>query len=59
MEISEVVGYKDGKVVLNPLYQFVEDEKSTLEKVSGELKRTSNEMKNTQKLLLSGINIKF
>lgn len=59
MEISEVVGYENGKVVLNPLYQFVEDEKSTLEKVSGELKRTSNEMKNTQKLLLAGINIQF
>jgi len=59
MEISEVVGYKDGKVVLNPLYQFVEDEKSTLEKVSGELKRTDNEMINTQKLILAGINIKF
>ncbi len=59
MEISEVVGYKDGRVILNPLYQFVEDEKSTLEKVSGELKRTSNEMKNTQKLILASINITF
>ena len=59
MEISEVVGYENGKVILNPLYTFVEDEKSTLEKVSGQLKRTDNKMQNTQKLLLAGINIDF
>lgn len=59
MEITEVVGFEDGKVILNPLYEFIEDEKSTLEKVSGSLTRTKNEMKNTQKLLLAGINIEF
>ena len=37
MEITEVVGYEDGQVVLNPLYVFEEDEASTLEKVSGKL----------------------
>ena len=26
MEITEVVGYEKGTIVLNPLYQFVEDE---------------------------------
>lgn len=55
MEITEVVGYKDGQIILNPLYQFVEDENATLEKVSGELKRTNNPMIKTEKLLLSGI----
>lgn len=55
MEISEVVGYEKGKVILNPLYKFVEDENTTLEKVSGSLKRTDNKMKNTFKLQLSGI----
>lgn len=55
MEITEVVGYKDGKIILNPLYRFEEDEFSTLEKVSGSLKRTDNPMKNTYKLRLSGI----
>lgn len=55
MEITEVVGYENGKVVLNPLYVFEEDENSTLEKVSGMLKRTENPMKNTFKLQLSGI----
>lgn len=55
MEITEVVGYENGRIILNPLYVFEEDENSTLEKVSGSLKRTKNAMKNDYKLLLSGI----
>ncbi len=55
MEISEVVGYEDGKIVLNPLYVFEEDEKSTLEKVSGSLKRTENPLINDYKLRIAGI----
>jgi len=55
MEITEVLGYEDGKIILNPLYVFEGDENSTLEKVSGSLKRTENPMKNTHKLILSGI----
>lgn len=55
MEITEVVGYENGKIILNPLYVFEEDENSTLDKVSGSLVRTSNPMKNDFKLILSGI----
>ena len=55
MEITEVVGFEDGKIILNPLYRFEEDENTTLEKVSGSLKRTKNKMQNTFKLHLSGI----
>ena len=55
MEITEVVGYENGQIILNPLYVFEEDENSTLEKVSGSLKRTENKMRNTLKLQLSGI----
>lgn len=60
MEICEVVGYEPGKaggsgrVILNPLYVFEEDENSTMEKVSGSLNRTENKMVNTFKLRLSG-----
>jgi len=54
MEITEVLGYKDGKIILNPLYVFEEDETSTLTKVSGILKRTCNPMKNDHKLRLAG-----
>ena len=59
MEITEVVGYENGKIILNPLYVFVEDEKSTMDKVSGTLQRTENPLKNDFKLRLSGINIEI
>lgn len=65
MEICEVLGYEQGrdagdggKILLNPIYKFVEDEHSTLERVSGGLKRVGD-MKKTQKLELAGINIKI
>lgn len=59
MEITEVIGYEKGEILLNPLYKFEEDENSTLEKVSGALKRTSNPMKNKFKLQLAGIYDEF
>lgn len=59
MEITEVVGYKNGTIVLNPLYMFEEDENSTLEKVSGSLVRTKNPLINDFKLKLSGIKTKI
>lgn len=55
MEITEVVGFENGQIILNPLYVFEEDEFSTLEKVSGSLNRTKNPMQNVYKLRLSGI----
>lgn len=55
MEITEVVGYENGKIILNPLYVFEEDEQSTLNKVSGSLNRTKNDMVNTLKLQLAGV----
>lgn len=54
MEISEVLGYEGGEILLNPLYKFVEDEKSSLEKVSGNLLRTENPFRNDYKLRLMG-----
>lgn len=59
MEITEVVGYENGKIILNPLYVFEEDENSTLDKVSGSLNRTKNKMINDYKLRLSGIKTEF
>lgn len=55
MEITEVVGYENKEIILNPLYQFKETEESTVQKVVGELKRTKNPMKHDFKLKLSGI----
>ena len=54
MEITEVMGIKDGEIELNPLYVFEESEESTMENVIGELKRTKNPLKNTFKLKLMG-----
>lgn len=55
MEITEVVGYANGQIVLNPLYVFEEDENSTLHKVSGVLKRTENKLQNSLKFRMAGI----
>lgn len=56
MQISEVLGLDDkGQIQLNPLYRFEEDSHTTLERVSGFLRRTDNKMINVQKLQLSGI----
>ena len=54
LEITEVVGYKNGEIVLNPLFVFEESEKSTLEKVDGTLVRTKNKLVNDYKLIMAG-----
>ena len=55
MEITEIVGYENGEIILNPLYVFEEDENSTVDKVSGSLNRTKNKLINDTKLRLTGI----
>lgn len=56
MAITEVLGLDErGNIMLNPLYEFEEDENSTLEHVSGSLKRTKNKMQNVFKLQLAGM----
>ena len=59
MEITEVIGYKNGEILLYPLYVFEEDENSTLEKVSGSLVRTENPLHNDFKLKLAGIKVEI
>ena len=56
LEITEVVGYQDGEIVLNPLYVFEEDEDSRVDKVSGVLKRTKNKLVNDIKFQMTGVN---
>lgn len=55
MEITEVVGYENGRIRLNPIYRFREDENSTVKTVSGQLVRTENKIVNMDKFLLAGI----
>ena len=52
---DRIIYMKDGEIQLNPLYVFEEDENSTLDRVSGRLKRTDNKMQNVFKLQLTGI----
>lgn len=60
MAITEVEGYENGKILLNTLYEFREDEKlSTVEKVVGRLERTDNKMIHTLKLQTAGFNIEI
>lgn len=59
MEITEVTGYRDGEIHLNPLYVFEEDENSRQDKVTGSLKRTDNPMHNMMKLQLAGFNVEI
>lgn len=54
MEITEVCGYENGQIILNPLYVFEEDNASTLNEVSGSLKRTKNRFLNDLKLRMMG-----
>lgn len=54
MEISEIEGYRDGQINLNPIFTF--NEKGEDEgRVVGLLKRTSNPLINTNKFKLAGI----
>ena len=55
MEITEVVGYENGRILLNPIYKFQEDKYSTLTKVSGSLVRTDNPIIHQDKFILAGI----
>ena len=50
MEITEVVGYENGRILLNPIYKFQE-----LTKVSGSLVRTENPIIHQDKFILAGI----
>ncbi len=56
VEITEVVGMDDkGKIILNPLFEFKEDEHTTVRKVSGSLQRTENKMQHPDKFIGTGI----
>ena len=57
VEICQVNGYDNAKrqIILSPLYEFVESDDSTKNKVSGQLVRTRNAFENTGKLQIAGI----
>jgi pilus assembly protein CpaF len=55
IEISEVADYKNGEIILNPLYVFDEIGEKEDGSIIGDLKRTSNKMIHTQKFKIAGI----
>ena len=55
IEITEIVGMENGRIIMNPLFKFEEDENTTARKVSGSLKRTHNKMVHPDKFIASGI----
>ncbi len=55
LEITEVDRLENGKILLNPLFRFQEDEHTTVRKVSASLRRTENAMRHPDKFISSGI----
>lgn len=54
MEISEVCGMEDGKIIIKPLYIFEEDGEDYKGKIIGRLKQTEHKLQDTSKLKLTG-----
>ena len=61
MQIVEVLDYdmKEKQYILNPIYEFVETERSTRSHVYGKLQRTENPFRSIHKLENAGIKIKI
>ncbi len=55
VEITEVLGFENGEIKLNPIYQFVETGEDANHKIIGSLQRTENKMVNTQKFASAGL----
>ncbi|MCL7748009.1 CpaF family protein [Halalkalibacter alkaliphilus] len=55
--ISEVLGVENGEVVLNPLYEFVEEGEEPNGKVIGSLRPTGNTLQNHMKLKMAGVKL--
>ncbi|WP_413489206.1 CpaF family protein [Carnobacterium divergens] len=56
VEVTEVLGFENGEIQLNPLFKFVE-EGEYKGKIVGELKATGNELVNHSKLAMAGIQL--
>ena len=55
MEITEVIGYQNGEIRLNPLYQFREEGEEENGRIIGKLVRTENPMSNIDKFHMAGL----
>jgi pilus assembly protein CpaF len=57
IEISEVIGMKNGEIQLNPLYLFQEEKETEDGKIVGELKSVGNALDNKLKLRMAGFKV--
>ena len=55
LEITEVIGYQNGEICLNPLYQFREEGEEENGRIIGKLVRTENPMSNIDKFHMAGL----
>ena len=55
LEITEVVGYEKGEIVLNPLYRFVERGEDESGRIIGGLERTDRPLVNKYKFQMAGL----
>ncbi len=56
LSINEVIGLQDGEIVMQPLFEFVEDpERTSVRKVVGTLQRTDKQMAHPDKFISNGI----
>ncbi len=59
LEITEIEGYRNGKIVLNPLYKYKVNNSygDGSRMISGSLASTGNQLKNTTKLEMNGVSL--
>lgn len=55
--ISEMIGVQDGEIVLNPLYEFIEESEGPDGEVIGSLQPTGNVLHSESKLKLAGVSL--
>ncbi|GMQ63011.1 CpaF family protein [Vallitalea maricola] len=59
LEITEVKGYENGNIILNPLYEFQESDKNDEinSRVEGKLIRTDNKLIHRDKFIMAGLEV--
>jgi pilus assembly protein CpaF len=57
LEISEIEGYRNGKIIINPIFKYKINkmDSSTGKLIAGELAPTGNKLINTTKLEINGV----
>ena len=60
LDIVELVGYQDGKYIINPLFRFEREQEELVNgKVVGSFKPLGNQMVHTEKFIMNGIKLEL